>query len=257
MTRSCVLLVCLCCGAAVVAADEKDDLALSLTKTLDYRQHNGGDYKALVYLEQKQKGKDDLIYDLVVYRRDVDEKLVMLFLKPKAEAGKGYLRLDKNLFLYDPTTGKWERRTERERIGGTSSNRKDFDESRLTEDYTSVYIEQTKLGAFTVHHIKLTARPNADVAYPLVQLWIDAATSNLLKEQDFALSGRLMRTTYYPKWEKMFSKDKGADVYFPREIRVFDEVEEGTSAVIVIREVTLEKLDANIFTKAWLESKSR
>ena len=24
------------------------------------------------------------------------------------QAGKGYLRLDRNLFMYDPTTGKWE-----------------------------------------------------------------------------------------------------------------------------------------------------
>ena len=46
---------------------------------------------------------------------------MILFTKPKASQGKGYLRLDKNLWFYDPSVGKWERRTERERIGGTDS----------------------------------------------------------------------------------------------------------------------------------------
>ena len=34
----------------------------------------------------------------LVYRRDADDKLMILFTKPKGEAGKGYLRLDKNLW---------------------------------------------------------------------------------------------------------------------------------------------------------------
>src|SRR5688572_19781273 len=88
-------------------------------RELDERQRNNGDYKALCYIEQKEKDKNDLVYQAVVYRRDEDDKLMILFLKPKSEAGKGYLRIDKNLFFYDPTVGKWERRTERERIGGT------------------------------------------------------------------------------------------------------------------------------------------
>ena len=88
-------------------------------------------------------------------------------------------------------------------------------------------------------------------------LWIDKESGNMLKRQEMALSGRLMRTSYYPKWEKMFSKSKGADIYFPREIRIFDEVEKGNSTTVVIREVDLNSLEANIFTKAWLESKSR
>ena len=64
---------------------------------------------------------------MVVYRRDADNKFIILFTKPKEEAGKGYLKIDKNLWMYDPNTGKWERRTERERIAGTNSRREDFD----------------------------------------------------------------------------------------------------------------------------------
>jgi hypothetical protein len=240
-----------------IARAGDDALALQLVQEVDRREKNSGDYKALVYMEQKEKDKSDLVYQLVVYRRDEDQKLMLLFLKPRTEAGKGYLRLDRNLFMYDPITGRWERRTERERIGGTSSNRRDFDDSRWAEDYTVSYVAGEKLGAFAVHHVKLDARPGADVAFPTVHHWIDQASGNLLKVEEYALSGRKMRTVYYPKWEKMFSPSKGADLYFPREIRVFDEVERDRRTTIVIQEVDLGALAPGIFTKAWLESKSR
>ncbi|MCA9556911.1 MAG: outer membrane lipoprotein-sorting protein, partial [Myxococcales bacterium] len=114
-----------------------------------------------------------------------------------------------------------------------------------------------KLGTMTADHLKLTAKPGADVAFPVLEIWVDQATGNMLKAQEYALSGRLMRTAYYPKWSKMFSSSKGADIYFPKEIRIFDEVEKGNQTTIVIQDVDLSSLQANMFTKAWLESKSR
>ena len=238
-----------------LAMGEKEMIAA--LKVIDDRQRNNGDYKTLSYVEQKEKDADDRVFQVVVYRRDADDKLMILFLKPKSEAGKGYLRLDKNLFLYDPSTGKWDRRTERERIGGTDSRRADFDESRLAEEYIPTYKGEEKLGKFRVHHLELKAKPSADVAFPVQHVWLDVNTGNLLKQQELALSGKLMRTLYYPKWEKIYSRSKGADVYFPRQIRIFDEVEKGNKTSILIRNVDLKRLDKNIFTKAWLESKSR
>lgn len=238
------------------AAPSQADLVRML-QVIDDRQENSGDYKSQVYIERKEKDKSDLVYQGVIYRRDASDKLVILFTAPKEEAGKGYLRVDKNLFFYDPTVGKWERRTERERIGGTDSQRSDFDESRLAVEYTPAYVAQETLGKYTVHHMKLSAVAEADVAYPVVDLWVDQATGNILKRQDFALSGRLMRTTLYPQWLKQASPSKGADVYFPREIRIYDEVEKQNSTIIVIQQVDLNTLDDSIFTKAWLESKSR
>jgi outer membrane lipoprotein-sorting protein len=248
-------------AAALLAAPAAFALdAAEMKKTLeviDDRQRNGGDYKSLVYLEQKEKDKADTVREALVYRRDADDKLMILFTKPKGEAGKGYLRLDKNLWSYDPNVGKWERRTERERIAGTDSRRADFDESRLAEEYDSTYDGEEALGKFQVHKLSLKARPNIDVAYPVIKLWVDKDTSNILKRQEFALSGRLMRTLYYPKWQKLFSESKKAEVWYPQEIRIYDEVEKANSTVILIKSVDLRSLEANIFTKAWLESKSR
>ena len=248
-----LLAAALALPARALTQQETDDLV----KRVDERQRNNGDWAAICYMESKEKDKTDVVYELVYYRRSEGQRLLILFTKPKSEAGKGYLRLEKNLWLYDPRTGKWERRTERERIGGTDTRRGDLDESRLTEEYAARWEADEKLGVYTAHRILLEVKPGVDVAFPRIRLWVDAATGNVLKRQEQALSGRLMRTSYYPRWKKVFSESKGTDVWYPEEMRFYDEVEKANSTLILIRQVDLRSLSSNMFTKAWLEAKSR
>jgi outer membrane lipoprotein-sorting protein len=245
------------CTPALAAPLANQAAVVEVLKTIDDRQRNSGDYKSLAYLEQKEKDKTDVAREAIIYRRDEDEKLMILFTKPKGEAGKGYIRLDKNLWSYDPGTGKWDRRTERERIAGTDSRRADFDQSRLVEEYDAAYKSEGKLGQFDVWELELHVKPNTDVAFPVMRLWVDQASGNILKRQEFALSGRLMRTLYYPRWQKLYSESKKAEVWYPGEIRIYDEVEKENSTIVVMKSVDLHPLEANIFTKAWLEAKSR
>jgi outer membrane lipoprotein-sorting protein len=247
----------LLCAPALAAPLANQEVVVQVLKTIDDRQRNSGDYKSLAYLEQKEKDKTDIAREAIIYRRDENEKLMILFTKPKGEAGKGYIRLDKNLWSYDPGTGKWDRRTERERIAGTDSRRADFDQSRLTEEYDAAYKSESKLGQFDVWELELHVKPNTDVAFPVMKLWVDQASGNVLKRQEFALSGRLMRTLYYPRWQKLYSESKKAEVWYPGEIRIYDEVEKENSTIVVMKSVDLRPLEANIFTKAWLEAKSR
>jgi hypothetical protein len=241
---------------AAQAALTKDQM-IELLKVVDDRQRNSGDWRAGAYLEQKEKDKVDVVYETEFYRRSADQKFMILFTKPKSSAGQGYLRLDKNLWFYDPSVGKWERRTERERIGGTNSRRSDFDESRLAEEYEPTDEGEEKLGKFTAHKLLLKGKAGLDLAFPIVRIWIDKDSKNVLKRQEFALSNKLLRTSYYPKWKKVHSESKKADVWYPEEIRFFDEVEKANQTLILIRAVDLRPLPANLFTKAWLESKSR
>jgi outer membrane lipoprotein-sorting protein len=230
--------------------------AMTLVKQVDDRQRNSGDYKTLMYIERKEKDKNDVVFDAVIYRRDVDDKLMILFLQPKSERGKGYLRIDKNLWMYDPTVGKWERRTERERIGGTDSRRNDFDESRLAEEYEVAYDGVDKLGKLQAHKLTLNVKKGVDVAYPKVTMWV-SPEGNVLKRMEYAASGKLMRRTLTPKWAHKYSESKKAEVWTPKEIYIFDEVEKGNQTTILMKEQDLRPLAGNLFTKAWLESQSR
>jgi hypothetical protein len=240
-------------GAAAPSRDELHDLL----EVVDDRQRNQGDWRSLVYIEQKERDKVDVIYEALVFRRSEDQKFMILFTKPKASEGQGYLRLDKNLWFYDPGVGKWERKTERERIGGTGSRRSDFDESRLAEEYVPEFVGEEKLGVYTAVVLNLKGKPGLDLAFPLVKLWLDKDSKNMLKRQDFALSGRLLRTAYYPRWKKLYSESKKADIWYPQELRFFDEVEKANQTLLLIKTVDLKALEPNLFTKAWLESKSR
>jgi outer membrane lipoprotein-sorting protein len=240
----------------MAAALSKAEL-VDLLKVVDERQRNQGDWRDLVYIEQKEKDKVDVAYEALVFRRSQDQKFIILFTKPKASQGQGYLRIDKNLWFYDPSVGKWERKTERERIGGTNSRRSDFDESRLAEEYEPEDLGQEKLGAYTAQVMKLNGKPSIDLAFPVIKLWIDKETKNILKRQEFALSGRLLRTSYYPRWKKTYSESKKVDVWYPEEMRFYDEVEKANSTLILVKSVDMRPLEANLFTKAWLESKSR
>jgi hypothetical protein len=258
--RSVLLLLAattLAPSAALAAEPQSKEKMVEILKVVDDRQRNSGDWRSLAYIENKERGKVDVIYEALFFRRSEDQRFMFLFTKPKASQGQGYLRIDKNLWFYDPSVGKWERRTERERIGGTNSRRSDFDESRLAQEYEPEFVAEEKLGAYTAIVMNLKGKPGIDLAFPTIKLWVDKDTNNVLKRQEFALSGKLLRTAYYPKWKKVYSESRKADIYYPEEIRMFDEVEKANQTLVVIKSVDLRPLEANMFTKAWLESKSR
>src|SRR5690242_4583084 len=164
------VLISLNTNAAQAGETLSKEKMVEILKGIDTRVRSSADYKALFYLEQRERDKPDVVREGLAYRRDADEKLMILFTKPKTEAGKGYLRVDKNLWFFDPTVGKWERRTDRERIAGTDSRRQDFDQSRLAEEYDPTFEGQEKLGNFDVWVLKLAVKPGIDVAYPIVKL---------------------------------------------------------------------------------------
>src|SRR4051794_36279828 len=71
---------------------------VDILRGIDLRIRSSGDYKALFYLEQREKDKPDIVREGLAYRRDSDEKLMILFTKPKTEAGEGGFRGDKKLW---------------------------------------------------------------------------------------------------------------------------------------------------------------
>ena len=249
------LLLGLIAGPRPASALSGDEVT-TILRRIDERQRAVGDFKAHAFIQQKQRGKADVAFESVFYRRGQDDKFMILVLAPKTEAGQGYLRIDDNLWLYTPKTGKWERLTERDRILGTDGRRQDFDESRLADEYLATYEGPGKLGNFATWRLRLTARPGLDLAWPILVLDVDQASGNVLKRQEFSLSGKLMRTSLYPKWLKIQSPE-GKEVWYPEQMHLYDEVEKGNQSVVKIEAVDLSTLPKNMFTKAWLESKSR
>ena len=76
------LFVFLFLGAPGLAqASLSQEEMVGLLTQIDDRQRNGGDYKSLAYIEQREKGKETIVYEAVIYRRDADDRLMILFLR--------------------------------------------------------------------------------------------------------------------------------------------------------------------------------
>jgi hypothetical protein len=226
-----------------------------LMKQLDEKTRFNGDYKAVAIAHSQNREKGESIQKMAIYRRDADKRLMILFLQPKSDAGKGYLMIDKNFFSYEPSTGGWTRVSD-DRVGGSALNRANFDGFNFSERYKGEFVAYETLGKYEVARLKLTANDSADSDEEVIELWIETENNNVLKQQDYALSGRLLRTTYRTNY-KNFTDRKGNSQFVPMKSIVKDEVEVGNQTTMVIEQIDTGALASNIFTKAWLESKSR
>ncbi len=243
-------------SAFLIAAEPMTQTQVdAIIKNLDSKTHFDGDYKAVALTHTINREKGETVQKIAIYRRDADDRLMLLFLQPKSDAGKGYLMIDKNFFSYEPSTGSWTRVSD-ERVGGSALNRSNFNGFEFTNRFDGKFVAYEKLGKFEVAHLTLTAKEGVDTDEAKVELWLETKDFNVLKQQDYALSGRLLRTTYRLNYQRL-SDASGKEQLIPMKSIVKDEVEIGNETTMVLEQIDTQPLAENIFTKAWLESKSR
>jgi hypothetical protein len=193
-------------------------------------------------------------WELVSYHQAVGDNALVLVTKPRTSQGDGYLRLDKNLWYYVSKFGKWERRTVRDRIGGFNIRASDLMGEKLSELYDVQDGGTEKIGDFQTRKLVLTAKENAEVAVSKLSLWLDEQ-ARMVKRQDFTASGKLFRTSYYTRYTRVGEGAKA--MWLPVELRYFDELDKSIRLVGVMRSYDLNPHPDNLFTKAWLETRSR
>jgi len=240
------------------AADLSKDEVEQVLRLADEQRSNDGDFKAVIALRHHRRSGPPVNQELLVYRRDSQKRMVLLFTKPKVDAGRGYLETEHNVFFYDPSVGRWERHSLRDRVNGTDARTEDFSQPPMSESYSVAYEGSDELGKAKVatRRLKLTAKPGVEVAFPTVKLWIDKNACPV-KREDYALSGKLIRTSYSTQWKKVFSSSKKGDFWYPEKMVIYDELEQPNKTEITFLGIDLDPLEPNIFTKAWLESRSR
>ena len=82
-----LIFLAVACGPIFSEAVELTQVqADELVKLVDERQRNYGDYKSLVFVKETEKKKEPRLFQAMVYRRDGDDKFMILFTKPKEEA---------------------------------------------------------------------------------------------------------------------------------------------------------------------------
>ncbi len=229
-----------------------------ILKEIDARQRGKNDFRFRVTVDSKDQQGKSKVTAIDVYRRDVSNKTVILITQPKVEAGRGYLEVERNLFFYDVQVGRWSRQTKRDAVQDTSFRISDFDASSFLRDYHATYVGDEKLGKLECYRLRLTAKPEADVEAPIMEIWVDKKGHSILKRQEIGTTGKVMRTSYYPHYSCFNGKaEDGGALCLADRILSFDEVEKGKSVKMEFNDFQIVPLEDSIFTKPWLEARSR
>lgn len=181
-----------------------------------------------------------------LFRRDLNDQFLILILQPEVQRGQGYLQVDENVWFYDPESRKFERTTIRENIQNSDAQNADLDQSTFSTDYTVQSWQEGTLGSFDVWVVDLEAR-SSDVAYDQVRLWIRQDETLVLKEEDFSVNGRLMRTVLFPRYERVGSR------IIPKQVLIVDELNDGERTQLTMSDATTQTIPDSVFSKAYLE----
>jgi hypothetical protein len=215
------------------------------------------DFSAEYKIEQFKPGEGASVTNAVIFRRDKDEKYLILILDPPADKGKGYLKIGPSMWLYDPVARRFDFTSSKERFQNSNARNSDFTRSSYSSDYDLASAKQEQLGKFACWVLDLKAN-NDGVSFPRCKIWV--SEDNLVrKTEDYSLSGQLMRTRAVPSYQKIGER------YVPIMLLIVDNLRGKTidgkfqneTTRISITKPSLSKLPDSIYTQAYLEKVSK
>jgi outer membrane lipoprotein-sorting protein len=255
MKRSLVVVflsVAVACGAI---ADPNFKVMLETVDSLV--SFTDSDFSAEYKIEQSKPGEGANVTSAAIFRRDKDEKYLILILDPPTEKGKVYLKIGPSMWLYDPSSRRFDFTSSKERFQNSNARNSDFTRSTYASDYSIVSTKKEQLGKFLCWMLDLKAN-NDKVSFPRCKIWV--SDDNLVrKTEDYSLSGQLMRTRAVPSYQKINNR------YVPDKLYIVDNLRGKTiggkmqneTTVITVTKPSLNKLPDSIFTQAYLEKVSK
>lgn len=248
------LLAFVALGAAPVLAQEQAQqpdfktLLQQLDKNGDFGPQ---DYSAVFTIVTQKPNEKDSVLQVKLFRRDEHDQMVWIMLKPEAQKGQGFLKVDENIWMYDPESGKFSHSTMKEAIQNSKAKSSDLKRASYADDYDVAASEEGMLGKYPVYILTLKAK-NDEVSYPMMKLSVRKDKPLALKEEDYSLSNRLMRTVLFPP---KYIEVAGRIVY--SQMLIEDDLNVGERSALSISDVSVAHLPDATFSKAFLDQSSR
>jgi outer membrane lipoprotein-sorting protein len=249
-------LVLIACVLAPLSAQAKDPSEIQ--RIIDAQvSFLDQDFAAEYAVTQEKPGQGTSLTKAAVFRRDREDKFLILILEPAADKGKGYLKIGDTLWIYDPASRRFNVSSARNRFQNSNARNSDFTSSTLARDYRITGESAQKLGAYATKVYELEAVHN-EVSFPFMKIWVDE--NNLVRKfEDFSLSRQLLRTTAIPTYQRI------GDRFIPAHIVIVDALQgrnvngvfRNERTIITVAKPTLGRLSDLIFTQAYLERASR
>lgn len=156
------------------------------------------------------------------------------YLAPPRDQGTKMLKLEDELWTYSPTTDrtiKISGHMLRQSVMGSDLSYEDYmEDPELSKMYDAEVVGAEPIGDRACWVLSLTAR-NADVAYHSRKIWVDKERYLPLREERFAKSGKLLKTTEI--LEVMYQQDR----WVVKHIRFKDVLKNGEGTELWIDEI--------------------
>jgi outer membrane lipoprotein-sorting protein len=236
-------------SAALISASAASADFKAILKAMDDLSDMGkNDYSAIYDIVSEKPGEKPTTTQVKIFRRDDHDQMVILIQKPEAQKGQGYLKIDDNVWFYDPESGNYSHSTMKENLNNSEAKNSDFKKYTFSDDYDIEKTGEGKLGSFETWVIDLVAKNN-EVSYQKIRLTVRKDKAVPLKEEDFSVNGKPMRTTLYlPTYVQAGNR------LIPAKIKMIDEINKGEQSVLTISDVFVGKLEDKYFQKTFLES---
>jgi outer membrane lipoprotein-sorting protein len=173
------------------------------------------------------------------------------YLAPAREKGTKMLKLKDNLWIYSPKTDRIIRISGhmlRQSVMGSDMSYEDLmSDSELVRDYKAVILGTETINDRRCWKLELTAL-SPDLAYAKRIIWVDQERFLGLKEELYALSGKLLKKT---EIHEVFEQDGR---WFPRHLTYRDMLKSGKGTEIIFEEIDFNtKIPSSKFSKASLK----
>ncbi len=252
MKKSIVLaaIALLIIPAALLSAQDEPDLDAILRSIDEFGTFNNADFSAEYTVVTDRPGEERSIFKSRIFRRDSEEKFLLLILEPVLQRGEGYLQVGETGWSYDPESREFAIFNLSDAFQDSEARNSDFDDSDLSDNYTAVGYEEGTLGQYDVYILDLEAKTDT-VAYPSIRIWVRQDNYLLLKEEDYSLSGRLLRTSYFPSYAR------AGGYFIPTKMLFVDNINEGERSEVTIRNISFDRIPDTVFTRSYLEQVNR
>jgi hypothetical protein len=245
------------CSIATVFSQGRTDYKALLATVDETVTFEGHDLSAEYTIDKRDPGGAVSTTVATMFRRDKTGQFLILILQPAIDKGKGYLKMDDNLWLYDPADRIFTFTSAKERFQNSSFRNSDFSRSNFSADYRPVSGKREMLGKFDCTVLDLEAT-NDRVSFPRMRLWV---TDDFLvrKIEDYSLSGQLMRTSAIPSYQKVGTKWVAAGMVILDHLKAktISGKTEYERTTVTIKKPSLSTLPDSVYTKEYLEKVSR
>jgi outer membrane lipoprotein-sorting protein len=173
------------------------------------------------------------------------------FTAPARDAGSRFLRRDDAMWIYLPRVGKSVRiqgHMMRQGLMGSDFSYGDASENlSMVDDYEAVIEGEEELDGRPTYVLYLTAR-RRDLAYQSRRIWVDRERWVPLKEEQFARSGKLLKTALLGDVRRIGER------WYPFRVELDNALQNDTSTVLQFLEFEMEiTLPPQVFTLRHLE----